>query len=190
MIVSVPITLLAEVAVIGAGVVEFTGVVVTVKVPLLCPAGIVIVAGTLADPEPLLSVTCTPPAPAGAVSVTVPVEGDPPVTGFGLKLIPEMVPCPGATGFMVRFVVAVLDEAADSCAVVWLFTTLVFTGKVPLLCPAGIVMLAGTVAFPLLLDRVTNAPLAPAAADNVTVPVAWLPPVTGFGATLKPVIVP
>ena len=36
-------------------------------------------------------------------------------------------------------------------AVVWLFTAVVLTGKVPLDWPCGIVMLAGTVALPLLL---------------------------------------
>lgn len=52
------------------------------------------------------------------------------------------------------------------------------------------VMLAGVVAAPLLLPSVTSTPPGPAGADNVTVPVALLPPVTGFGATLTPVIVP
>ena len=51
-------------------------------------------------------------------------------------------------------------------------------------------MLVGTVALPLLLARVTVTPLGPAGAESVTVPVAGEPPVTGFGDTLTPVIVP
>src|SRR5689334_19851847 len=51
-------------------------------------------------------------------------------------------------------------------------------------------MLAGTVAAALLLLKFTNTPLAPAAAESVTVPVAAAPPITGFGDTVNPVIVP
>ena len=60
--------------------------VVTVNVALVAPAGTVTLGGTVAQVVLLLdSVTGTPLADAGADSVTVPVEGSPPVTGFGLK---------------------------------------------------------------------------------------------------------
>jgi hypothetical protein len=57
------------------------------------------------------------------------------------------------------------------------------TVKVPLVEPAGIVTLAGTVAaFVLLLDNVTTAPPDGAGAVSVAVPVAFaLPPVTLVG---------
>ena len=62
-------------------------------------------------------------------------------------------------------------------------TVFEMTVKVPLVDPAGIVMLAGTVAaFVLLLDNVTTAPPDGAAAVNVAVAVAFaLPPVTLVG---------
>lgn len=62
-----------------------TGSVVTVKVALVCPAGTVTVAGTVATAVLLLeSETRTPPLGAGALSATLPVEEDPPMTPDGL----------------------------------------------------------------------------------------------------------
>src|SRR6266849_6053901 len=66
-------------------------------------------------------------------------------------------------------------------------TPAVVAVNVPLVLPAAIVMLAGTVAAPvLLLVRVTTAPPAGAAAFSVTVPCDVLPPITvvGFSTTL------
>jgi hypothetical protein len=58
----------------------------------------------------------------------------------------------------------------------------VFTAKVALLLPAGIVTLAGTLAAPLLLRRMTCAPPAGAAPLSVTVPVEdCTPPTTLVG---------
>ena len=58
--------------------------VVTVKVPVLDPAGIVMLAGTNAG-EPLVHSWITrPPAGAPKVKVTVPVADEPPVTLVGL----------------------------------------------------------------------------------------------------------
>ena len=50
-----------------------TGLVLTVKVALLLPAGTVTLEGTLAAALPLESITCAPAAGAGPLSVTVPV---------------------------------------------------------------------------------------------------------------------
>jgi hypothetical protein len=122
-----------ELAVIVAAVVEFTGVVVTVNDPVVCPDGMVIVPGTVADPLSLFRLTVTPPGPAGEDSVTVPVAGDPPVTGFGERVTPVMVPVPGPLGLMFKVSLLLLAEVAVIKALVGLFTGVVFTVNVPLL---------------------------------------------------------
>src|SRR5439155_5967964 len=72
--------------------------VVTVNVALLAPAGISTLAGTCATFFWLLeSATWIPPAGAGPVSVTVPVESFPPTTELGLSDTDER-----ATGLIVR----------------------------------------------------------------------------------------
>jgi hypothetical protein len=69
-----------------------TGDVFTVKVTLLLPAGTVTLEGTLADALLLESITCAPPAGAGPVSVTVPVEDcAPPMTLVGFNVSEETV---------------------------------------------------------------------------------------------------
>jgi hypothetical protein len=67
--------------------------VLTVKVPLVLPAGTVTLDGTLAAPLLLESITCAPPAGAGPLSVTVPVEDPkgPPTTLFGFNVSEETV---------------------------------------------------------------------------------------------------
>ena len=70
------------------GVEAATGEVVTVKLALVDPAGTVTEAGTVAAAVSLLvRLTGIPPAGAGPVSVTVPVELVPPCTDAGLRLI-------------------------------------------------------------------------------------------------------
>jgi len=62
----------------------------TVKVTLLLPAGTVTVEGTLAAALLLESVTCAPPAGAGPLSVTVPVDDcTPPTTLVGFNVSEE-----------------------------------------------------------------------------------------------------
>ncbi len=62
-----------------------TGLVLTVKVALVAPAGTATLEGTLAAPLLLESPTCAPPAGAAPLSVTVPVEEFPPVTLVGFS---------------------------------------------------------------------------------------------------------
>jgi len=63
-----------------------------VKVALLLPAGKITLEGTLAAPLLLESVTCAPPAGAGLLSVTVPVEDcSPPMTLVGFNVSEETV---------------------------------------------------------------------------------------------------
>ena len=68
-----------------------TALVVTLKPALVPPAGTVTLAGTTAAGSLVESVTCAPPAGAGAFSVTVPAEGFPPVTLAGLRASEETI---------------------------------------------------------------------------------------------------
>src|SRR2546421_12412649 len=72
------------------GVDAATALVLIVKVAVVLPAGTVTVEGTLAAALLLESVTCAPPAGAGPLSVTVPVDDCvPPVTLVGFNLSEE-----------------------------------------------------------------------------------------------------
>jgi hypothetical protein len=68
-----------------------TMLVLTVKVALVAPAGMVTVENTEAAPLLLESETTAPPAGAGPFSVTVPVEfpSGPPTTLVGFRLSEE-----------------------------------------------------------------------------------------------------
>src|SRR5882762_9600237 len=72
------------------GVDAATALVLIVKFALLLPAGTVTLEETLAAPLLLESVTCAPPAGAGPLSVTVPVDDCvPPVTLVGFNVSEE-----------------------------------------------------------------------------------------------------
>ena len=76
-----------------------TLLVVTVNVALLAPAATVTLAGTVA--AAVLSLereTAAPPLGAGPLRVTVPAEGDPPITLIGLSATDDSVEPPGGGG--------------------------------------------------------------------------------------------
>ena len=76
--------------------------VLTANVALVVPAGTVTLEGTLAAPLLLESATCEPPAGAGPLSVTVPVEDcTPPITLVGFTVTEERVGGGGGTGVTV-----------------------------------------------------------------------------------------
>src|SRR5258706_11915160 len=64
---------------------EATALVLTTNVALVAPAPTVTLGGTLAAPLLLESVTCAPPAGAGPLNITVPVEEFPPATLVGFS---------------------------------------------------------------------------------------------------------
>src|ERR1700682_2094750 len=66
-----------------------TGLGLTVKGALVAPAGTATLEGTLAAPLLLESATCAPPAGAGPLSVTMPVEEFPPETLVGFSVSEE-----------------------------------------------------------------------------------------------------
>ena len=136
---------------------ESTGVVPTVKPVLLCPAGTVTVAGTLALAEELERFTAWPPCGAGCVSATVPLTLFPPMTADRDRV---MLPTQSAVvGLMVRVAGIGLAEEAVITAAVELLTADVEMGTVAVVSPDGIVTEAGTVAALLLLVKFTSAPL-------------------------------
>jgi hypothetical protein len=92
-------------------VVPALGNVVIVKLALVAPAATVTFVGTLAAPGWLLpKLTTVPPAGAGLESVTVPVDGLPPVTLVGLTLKDESVAGGGGGGAASGVTVKVADK--------------------------------------------------------------------------------
>src|SRR5712692_11570777 len=72
------------------GVDAATALVFTVKAALVAPTGTVRLEGTLAAALLLESATCAPPAGAGPLNVTVPVEDcAPPITLVGFRVSEE-----------------------------------------------------------------------------------------------------
>jgi hypothetical protein len=86
-----------------------TADVLILKVALLAPAGTVTLEGTLAAPLLPESMTCAPPAGAGPLKVTVPVENwAPPITLEGFSVNEETVGAGGGTGVTVSEAVLVV----------------------------------------------------------------------------------
>jgi len=162
-----------------------TALVLTVNVALLAPAATITLVGTVAAALlPLERETVAPPAGAGPLNVTVPVEGDPPVTLVGFSVSEERVgrAC-GSTVSEAVLVTPAYD--AEMVTGVDAVTALVLTVNVALLAPAAIVTLADTLAAPLLLESSTCAPPVSAGPLSVTVPVEGDPPVTLVGFSVS-----
>ena len=166
-----------------------TGDVVMVNDAVVSPGATVTEAGTLAIAvSSLLSETVMPLPVAGAVSVTVPVADDPPVTDSGEMLRFDRV---GLADVTVKRAVLLTPPAlaviTEELVLVVVPDTTVNDAAV---APAGTVTLAGTVAadaLPLVSD--TTTPPAGAAALRVTVPVLFDPSTTVSGLKLRPVSV-
>jgi hypothetical protein len=80
----------------------------TVKVALVAPSGTNTLEGTLAAPLLLERITVAPPAGAGALNVTLPVEDcTPPITVLGFSVSEESVGGGGGAGFTVSEAVLV-----------------------------------------------------------------------------------
>jgi hypothetical protein len=133
-----------------------------VNVADVIPAGTVTLLGTRTSNGLLLDRrTNTPPAGAGPLSVTVPVDGLPPLT-----VLPA-------------------EEAVIATLVV-VVTALVLTVKEAVVDPALTVTLEGTVATPgLSLVSETTAPPLGAGPLRVTVPVDVPPPTTVVGLSVS-----
>jgi len=124
------------------------GNVVIVKLALVAPAGTVTLAGTLAALGRLLvNDTTLPPAGAAAGSVTVPVDGLPPVTLLGLTVNEERLADGGGvpSGLTVNVADFVTPPPETEIVTsVCVATPLVKMLKPPRVTPDGTIMLLGT----------------------------------------------
>jgi len=160
-----------------------TALVATVNVPVVAPAAIVAVAGTVAPALLEANVIERPPAGAALLIVRVPVEDTPPATVVGLSATAVSV---GAVMDSAALELEPFDEAV-MFAVAFAPTATVVTLKVPVVAPAAIVAVAGTVAAALSEARLTLSPPVGAALLIVIVPVEPLPPTKPVGFRLTPV---
>jgi hypothetical protein len=159
-----------------------TALVPTVNVALLAPAATVTLEGTWAALLPE-SATCAPPAAAGPLNVTVPVEEFPLVTLVGFSVSDERVTGGGGAGLTVKKADLVAPpKEAEIVTVVDAATALVLTVNDAVVAPAATITLEDTLAtLVLLLESGTCAPPAGAGPLNVTVPVEEFSPVTLVG---------
>jgi hypothetical protein len=151
--------------------------VLTLKVALVAPAGTITLEGTLAAPLLLESATCAPPAGAGPLSVTVPVEDVPPITLVGFRVSEETVGRGG--GVRVRVMVVVCVKVPDVPVMV-----VVTVPMVAALLAASVIVLV-VVAGLGLNDAVT--PLGSPDADKLTLP---LKPFSGVTVIVLVPLVP
>lgn len=156
-------------------------VVVSVKVPVEDPAGIVTEIGVnafvLFDERKIIE----PPGPAVPFTVTVPIADVPPVIVLGT--IERLT---STAGVIVSVVVLEIEPwVAVIVAVEVEATPLVLTVNVPVICPAATVIVAGTDALELFDESETITPPGPAADARVTDPTELVPPGTDAGVTPK-----
>jgi len=154
-----------------------TGVVLTVNVAVVVPAGTVTDPGTVTLALLDASVTTSPLGPAGASKVTVPVVELPPITAPGDRVIVEI-----PASVIVRLAVCVLlARLAEIEATVVPDTATVVIVKVVDVAPPAIVTVPGRVALVEFEVRLMVTPPVGAALVRVTVPVEVPPPRTEFG---------
>jgi hypothetical protein len=167
-------------AVIVTLVVKITGSVLSVKVAVVAYAGTVTLVGTeAANPLLLDRNTTAPPAGAGPLSVTVPIEEPPPVTLDGLSVSERSVG--GRTASEADWVTPLFAAEIDTEIAVP--TGAVVAVNVTLLAPAGTVTEDGTAATEESLDdKETTIPPLGAGPLTTTVPTEELPPVRLAGA--------
>jgi hypothetical protein len=160
-----------------------TGCVVTVKLALLCPCGMVTLGGTEATAGLLLpNVTTAPPGPATQPlrNETVPWTVPPPPTVVALKL--KLLS--SRTGsFAPRWTQEASwippYSATTPTLPGFICSDAAVTVKVALVLPAGTVTLGGTLTrCGYTLDKVTTAPPAGAGLGRFTVSWPLLPPIT------------
>ena len=162
------------------------GLVSTVKVAVVAPAGTMIVDGTVATAVlSLLRKTVVPPVGAADSRRTVPVTGVPPITELSPR-VTLVTAGPVAAGVTE----SVKARLAVPCVARMIVDWLVVTGDVVMvndavLAPGATVTPAGTLAIALSLLNDTVMPLPVAGAVSVTVPVAEEPPVTDSGEMLR-----
>jgi hypothetical protein len=156
-----------------------TFVVLIVNVTDVLPAATVTEPGTVAAARLLDTAIDRPPVGAALLILIVPVADDPPLTLAGLTVRETR-----AGGLIVSVAdwVTPLKEP-EILAPIWEATAVVLIVKVAEALPAGTTTELGTVAEPVLLDKVTLTPPAPATPVKVTVPVELVPPWTVDGAT-------
>ena len=170
-----------KVAVILAMICLPTGPVVIVNVTLLAPAGTMTLAGTFATPVLLTTSTLTPPVGASPLSVTVPVDCDPPPTTEGFTVIVR-----SAGGLMVSVPLTCEPVIfATTVATSVLLTGDVEQEKLPELIPADIVTEVGPPHAASFEVRVTLTPPEGAGDPSETVPVEAEPPFTAAGLNTR-----
>jgi hypothetical protein len=131
-------------AVIVAVVMFATATVVTVNVAVVAPAPTVTLAGTVAAGLSDERFTANPPACAGALRVTVPVDEAPPAREVGVSVTEERA---STVGLMVSAAVFVAPFAVAVTVAVTLFGGAdVATLKAAVVAPLTTVTFAGTVA--------------------------------------------
>ena len=151
------------------------------KVALVCPAGIVTVAGVLAALGlELASVITKPPTGAGPEIVTVPVTT--------VEELPCTVDGDTATetsvgALIVKFAVLEAPPARVPVmvAITLALTAVVLTVNSTAVWPAGTVTDAGSVAAVLFDDKVTTVPPTGATTAICTNPLLDVPPIRLFG---------
>lgn len=161
-----------------------TELVAMLNVPLVAPAGTVMVAGTDACAPEEAKATESPPAGAALEIVTVPTEAVPATTVVGLK---EMDTSVGAVIAREADADCPLAEA-PIVLVAFALTGTVVTVNVAVVLPARTVTVAGTVALPVAVNG-TERPPTGAALLIVTVAVELTPPTTVVGLSVNPVTV-